>query len=159
MNYMAMKTGQWAGMLVGAGLAFAVASSACTFDGSADVAPAPTPIPPPPPPPPTVNPGSLTVRWMVDETTDPNTCIMGNAASLDVVLTTAGGQFAGEFQAPCTNFSTTISPLVPGNYDGRAQLLDGYGNPRTTIVTIHPFDIIDSTNLVIDLDFPASSFL
>jgi hypothetical protein len=159
MSSIAMKTGQWAGMLMGAGLAFAVTSSSCVFEGSADVGPAPAPIPPPPGPPPTASAGSVTFRWTVDETTDPNTCIMGNAAALDVVLTTAGGQFAGEFQSACTNFATTIAPLVPGNYEGRAQLIDGYGNPRTTIVTILSFSITDGTTLVIDLDFPASSFL
>jgi hypothetical protein len=95
----------------------------------------------------------------VDEVTDPNVCIMGNAATFDVVLRTASGQFAGEFQASCTSFGTSISSLVPGDYTGSAMLLDSRGAPRTTSVYIQPFTIFENSNLVIDLDFPANSFL
>jgi hypothetical protein len=103
--------------------------------------------------------GSLTLRWTVDEVNDPNVCIMGNAATLDVVLTTSDGQFVGEFAAACTSFATTISSLVADDYTGTAQLLDSGGRARTTVINLRPFTILENSNLIVDLDFPADSFL
>jgi len=136
------------------GACFALGSTGCFFEASTDAGPAP---PPPVAPPPLA--GSLTVQWTVDEVTDPNVCIMGNASTLDIVLTTAGGGFAGEFQGACTAFTTTISSLAPGDYAASARLLDAGGRPRTTIINLHPFTIVENTNLVVNLDFPADSFL
>src|SRR5262245_58458916 len=109
---------RWRGLL-GAlmGACFALGATGCFFEAGTDAGP--------PPPPPVVPPpvaGSLTLQWTVDEVTDPNVCIMGNAATLDVVLTTAGGGFGGEFQAACTAFTTTISSLAPGDYAANTQL-------------------------------------
>ena len=131
---------------------FAVGAIGCSVQASTDAGP-----PPPPPPGPVA--GSLTLRWTVDEVTDPNVCIMGGAAAIDVVLHTTDGGFAGEFQQSCTNFQTTIAPLTPSGYVGSAILIDAGGRQRTTAVTIQPFNIIDGTNLVVDSDFPANSFL
>lgn len=139
-----------------AGAAIALGASGCFFEGSTDAGPGPVPGPPPPG---AAGPGSLTIDWTVDEVTDPNTCIMGDASSFDIVLRTTDGQIAGEFQASCTAFSTTISSLAPGNYTGSAELLDGGGGQRTTEIVVQPFTIIENTNLVITLDFPANSFL
>jgi hypothetical protein len=112
---------------------------------------------PPPPPPPSV--GQLTLRWTVDETVDGNVCIMGQAAAIDIVLTTTDEQPAGEYQAGCSDFSTNVSALPPGGYFGAAHLIDGAGRARTTTLQINPFSIVSGTRLVIDIDFPASSFL
>ena len=145
---------RWAAWSAGACLA--IAATGCFFEASTDAGPTPVPVPPPTGGP---VPGTLTLRWSVDETTDPNVCIMGNAATFDVVLSTAPGQFAGEFQATCTSFGTTISSLLSGNYTGSAMLLDPGGQPRTTAIYIQTFTIFDNSNLVVDLDFPANSFL
>jgi hypothetical protein len=110
-----------------------------------------------PPPVVVVEPGRLTVRWMVDEAVDPNRCVLGRAAA--IAVSTIAGRTAGEFQAPCTAFATTISSLYPGDYVADALLLDSAGRPRTTAVEIRPFTVIDRTDLVIDVDFPADSFL
>lgn len=111
------------------------------------------------PPPVVVEPGRLTVRWMVYETVDPNLCVLGRAAAIDIAVRTSSGQSAGEFQAPCTPFATTISSLYPGNYVADALLIDSAGRPRTTNVAIRPFTILERTDLVIDVDFPTDSFL
>ena len=146
---------RWVGILGGACLALGAAG--CFFEASTDAGPTPVGVPPPIPPGPA--PGSLTLRWTVDEVTDPNVCIMGNAPAFDVVLTTTGGAFAGEFQAACTSFGTNISALAPGGYWGAAKLLDGAGHPRTTTIAIQAFNIVENSDLLIDLDFPADSFL
>ena len=149
------RVSRWAGIFAGGMMA--LAATGCFFEASTDAGPTPTPVPPPIPPGPV--PGSLTVRWTVESRTDPNLCVLGNASVLDVILTTTAGQFAGEFQASCSAFATTISSLAPGGYYGSAQLLDGGGRPRTTSIAINAFSILENSNLVIDLDFPADSFL
>jgi len=113
-----------------------------------------------PPPPLVVDrpPGRLTLRWSVDEVKDPNVCIMGQASDIDiVVVTSSGGDLIGEFQAPCSAFSTTVSTLLPGTYRATARLLDG-GEARTTAVPIDAFTIVENSNLIVDIDFPADSF-
>jgi hypothetical protein len=111
------------------------------------------------PPPVVVQPGRLTLRWMVDEAVDPNRCVLGRAATIDIAVNTTAGHVAGEFQAPCTSFATSISSLYPGDYVADALLLDSAGRPRTTVVDIRPFTVLERTDLVIDVDFPADSFL
>jgi len=126
------------------GMSFALASIGCVVESNG--------APPPPV-------GQLTLRWTVDENVDPNACIMGQAAAIDIVLTTTDGQPAGEYQSACSNFSTSVSTLAPGDYVGSARLIDGAGTPRTTAVHLSPFTIISGSPLVVDVDFPASSFL
>jgi hypothetical protein len=103
--------------------------------------------------------GQLTLRWTVDEVADPNACIMGQAAAIDIVLSTTDEQPAGEYQAACSDFSTNVSTLQPGGYVGAVHLIDGAGRARTTTLQINPFTILSGSRLVIDIDFPASSFL
>jgi hypothetical protein len=148
------RVSRWAGIFAGGLLA--LAATGCFFEASTDAGPAPTPVPPIPPGP---VPGSLTLQWTVESRTDPNLCVLGNASTFDVILTTTAGQFAGEFQASCSAFGTTIGALAPGGYHAAAQLLDSAGRSRTTVIAINAFTVIENSNLVIDLDFPADSFL
>jgi len=113
----------------------------------------------PAPPPVVVEPGRLTVRWMVTESKDPNLCVVARVAAIDVTVRTTSGQPAGEYQASCGTFATSISSLYPGSYVAEAVLIDSVGNPRTTTVELRPFSIVERTDLVIDVDFPADSFL
>jgi len=154
MSSIGMRTtrARWAVLLAGACLAFG--TSGCFFEASTDAGP-----PPPPPGPPVPVAGSLTLRWTVDEVTDPNVCIMGNAATVDIVITTSAGQFVGEFSAACASFASTISSLAAGGYAGTVQLLDSGGRARTTVIDLQPFTILENSNLIVDLDFPANSFL
>jgi hypothetical protein len=158
MSSIARKTrrvSRWAGIFVGGCLA--LGATGCFFESSTDAGPAPTPVPPPLPPGPA--PGSLTLQWTVEGRTDPNLCVLGNASTFDVILTTSAGQFVGEFQAACGAFATSVSSLAPGGYYGSAELLDASGRPRTTSIAINAFTIVENSDLVVDLDFPADSFL
>src|SRR5689334_22523556 len=127
--------------------AASVAGAGCVVESSA------------PPPPVVVEPGRLTLRWTVAESVDPNLCVFWDVAAIDVAVSTTAGQSAGEFQAPCTAFTTSISSLYPGNYVADALLIDSVGRARTTHVPIRPFTVIERTELVLDLDFPRDSFL
>jgi len=127
-------------------LAVAVGANGCIVE-AADSAP------------PIVEPGRLTVQWTVRESIDPNLCVFGRAAAIDIAVYTIDEQSAGEYQAPCTTFVTSISALYPGTYYADALLIDSTGRARTTVVPIRPFTLYARTELVIDVDFPADSFL
>lgn len=120
----------------------------CAVQASADPAPVYAPAD-----------GRLTLRWTIDEINDPNTCAMGGASAIDVQVINAGGTLAGEYQGRCDAFATSISPLAPGGYTANAFLIDGASRARTTPVAIDPFTIASGQELVIDIDFPASSFI
>jgi len=98
------------------------------------------------------------VRWTLNETADPNICIQAQAPTMDIVVTTVGGQFIGEFQAACEAFGTSIT-LSRGSYGASARLLGTGGQARTTTLNIDPFTIVENSSLVVDIDFPADSFL
>jgi hypothetical protein len=53
---------------------------------------------------------------------------------------------------------TTIGGLAPGSYTGHAELLDAAGTPRTTSISLVPFEIVADVSSPVALDFPASSF-
>jgi hypothetical protein len=139
--------GAWAWRL-GAAIAVAATAAGCFVEAND------------PAPPPVIDPSArLTVRWTVDEAVDPNLCVMGRAAAIDITVNAPSGQLAGEFQGACTSFATTISQLYPGNYGGQAVLIDSAGRDRTTTIDIRPFTVVARSELVIDVDFPADSFL
>jgi len=132
------------------GLFFAsIGAAGCTIEAG----------PSAPPPVVVVEPGRLTLRWTVSETVDPNLCVLGRAAAIEIAISTAAGVSAGEFQAPCAAFATTVSSLYPGNYWADAWLIDAVGRARTTVIEIRPFTILDRSELILDVDFPADSFL
>jgi hypothetical protein len=101
----------------------------------------------------------LTMRWTVDQSVDPNLCTLGQVVAMEIRVSTTAGELVGEFRAPCTAFVATISALSPGDYVADAVLVDAAGEPRTTVIAIHPFAVLERSELVIDVDFPAESFL
>jgi hypothetical protein len=142
-----MKTGQT--FLLGACLAMALPGCFVQTDDGA---------PSPPGPVVGVAQGALTVRWTVDEGTDPSSCTMGHVALFNIAVSTIDGGFVGEFEASCADFSTTISTLAPGRYVASAELQDTGSQPRTTATDLAPFTILANSNLIVDVDFPADSF-
>ena len=102
--------------------------------------------------------GTLVVDWTVDGVKDVSQCDQGGAAVVDVTVQTAGGADAGEFQADCGAFSTSID-LPSGSYLATAVLVDGAGRQRTTPVDLNPFRIRGDDVLTTPIDFPADSFL
>jgi hypothetical protein len=109
----------------------------------------------PPPPPPT---GDVVVDWTVAESKDPQNCSAFGAATLHVALYDAGGAFVGSYYQDCAAMFTTIAGLDPVSYTGHAELLDAAGSPRTTSISLAPFDVVADATSQVALDFPASSF-
>lgn len=101
--------------------------------------------------------GALNVDWTINGTTDPNQCVQGGAAAIQIAVTNSLGQDVGTFQQSCTVFSTSIT-LTAGNYSAAAQLIDATGLPRTTSVFINPFTLYGNDTFSAPIDFSASSF-
>ena len=101
--------------------------------------------------------GSVTIDWTIDGAKDPDSCAQSSAASIDIIVHTDAGDFAGEFQQACEAFATQIV-LPSGGYVASAVLLDGGGADRTTAVDVDPFRVIAGTDLTVPIDFPARSF-
>lgn len=100
--------------------------------------------------------GSVTVRWSINGTFDPNLCFQASASTLRVDVYFLSGALQGEYIAPCEDFQTRID-LPEGDYFAGANLEGGVGT-RTTTVDIDPFTIVRGSTIVVDVDFPASSF-
>lgn len=130
------------------GAAVIAATLACAAGGCATETVQPAPV---------FQTGRVTIDWTINGTVDPAQCVQGGATTFDVDFTDAVGRFAGEFQAHCDAFATTID-IPPGGYTGSARLLDPSGNARTTQVDLRPFSIVDGTPFDESVEFPASSF-
>lgn len=103
-----------------------------------------------------VSDGTLTLRWQINRTVDPNQCFQGSAERIRVFAVQADG-FRREYVARCQDFATTIT-LPQGTYTGEA-FLEGPAGRRTTSVTLGQVPIISGRNVVVEVDFPSNSFL
>jgi len=102
--------------------------------------------------------GTVTFDWSLNSGEQDNlVCQDFDADSIDIVIYRDGSATGTEFNDICESFVMTIS-LAPGNYSATAELLDVYGNSRTTPIDVIPFTIIEGTDVSIPLDFPADSF-
>ena len=101
--------------------------------------------------------GTLVLDWTIEGSKDGSLCDLSDADTLDVVVTWPDGSLAGEYEQSCRAFATSID-LAPGTYRAEALLLDFSGRDRTTSVQLGTFDIYGHDELVIPIDFPASSF-
>jgi hypothetical protein len=101
---------------------------------------------------------TLTVTWSINDSVDPAQCRQSDADSFDIIVETRAGDFVDEFTANCEDFETSID-LPAGRYRASAILLDSRGRDRTTAVDIEPFTLFEGDEFVVDIDFPARSFL
>lgn len=101
--------------------------------------------------------GALVVDWTIDGVKDPAQCYQGDADVIDIAVLTPSGAPLGEYQQDCAAFATSIE-LRAGSYAADAVLLDPTGRDRTTVVQLEPFRIYGGEELVVYVDFPASSF-
>jgi hypothetical protein len=101
--------------------------------------------------------GLLTVAWTVEGTDDPSVCAFEGADTIDIVVERAEGGREAQVSDPCESFVTSVE-LPPGDYVADALLVDAGGRPITTAVDLGYFEIYGDDELVVDADFPASSF-
>lgn len=115
---------------------------------------APHPYAPPPDP---VAPGNLIVDWTVDGRKDPAMCHLAGAGSIEIQIDPADGSPGQVFAQSCQAFSAMIA-LYPGTYYATALLVDAWGRARTTTVDLDLLRMYGNDELVVPIDFPASSF-
>lgn len=101
--------------------------------------------------------GLLTVEWTLDGTTDPDECDATDSDVINVFITDGGGRVVDDFVESCDRFATSVE-LLPGSYRAEAVLLDPSGRERTTTVGMGTFEIYGDDELILDIDFPPSSF-
>jgi hypothetical protein len=102
--------------------------------------------------------GTLTVRWRVAGGTDPGACSTFGASLLELVVYDPGGDEVARANGSCSAFGLTID-LPDGTYSADATLIDSNGRSRTVTKQLAAIEVVQGTDLAIDLDFPASSFL
>jgi len=102
--------------------------------------------------------GELVIDWTINGDKNPSECRQSDAESVVITIYSRGGGVVGDYDQDCEAFATSI-PLPPGDYAADAVILDYDGYERTTAVEIDPFSIYSGDSVVVDIDFPARSFL
>lgn len=102
--------------------------------------------------------GALTVNWTIDGEQNADECASTGAASLELLIYDDDGNFIAETSEACEAFVTSIE-LTEGRYDARATLVGGADESITTTATLPDLDVLTNSELVVDVDFPADSFL
>jgi hypothetical protein len=101
----------------------------------------------------------VTCKWTIAHATDATGCASVRSSNVHIEVFLAGnttGLFDKVFDAPCTDFVTTMD-LLPGGYYAFATLEDTNGQPRGVVTRIHPFNARSDTEVAVIVDFPRSS--
>lgn len=102
--------------------------------------------------------GTMTLRWTVTGTTSPSACAAYGATLLEVVVYDAAGNEVAHANQGCGAFGITLD-LPDGTYTAEVTLIDSAGNARSVTKPLHAIEVVTGTDIAIDLDFPAASFL
>ena len=101
--------------------------------------------------------GTATLRWSIRGAFDPGDCYAYAAATMQILVYDSDGAYLEDIEASCTAFGTTTA-LDAGWYSATMQLLDAAGRPVSTLLDTSSFDVHPATDVLIDTDFPDSSF-
>jgi hypothetical protein len=113
--------------------------------------------------------GRLTLKWVVDESTEDAACSERDVDLIHIVIMTVTGATVLTGEEGCELFRASYE-LPPASYVGTAVLL-GFENPgptrsaaaepraaRTTVAEIELFTIFEGATHPVNLDFPMDSF-
>lgn len=100
--------------------------------------------------------GSMTVNWLVAGSTSPAVCSQYRATQTEIVVYDERGRPVTRETYPCGTFSTSI-PLPEGIYSADVTLLDAGGRSVSTTKTLRAINVIEGTDLAINVDFPPDS--
>jgi hypothetical protein len=101
--------------------------------------------------------GLLTLEWTLGGTTDPGECDATDADVIEISIRQSGGRVVDQFVESCDRFVASVE-LLPGTYQAEAVLLDPLDRERTTTAGMGSFEIYGDDELILDVDFPPSSF-
>lgn len=102
--------------------------------------------------------GTLTVEWTIDGATYADDCAAFGVDRLELLLYAGPDDLIDEVQPICEAFSVSVD-LPEGLYDADATLVDSFDRSATLTEPIDAIDIIEGTELVVNVDFPVGSFL
>ncbi len=105
---------------------------------------------------PYVGRGSMTMSFTIDSSNHASECVYYGADQLEVTLFDAAGAPVITVDAPCEGHDLSVE-LDEGEYSAEATLIDLDGFPVSDTLVLDAFRVIDQTDLVIDLDFPADA--
>ncbi len=101
--------------------------------------------------------GTATLRWSIDQRFDARDCYFHRAANMQVSIYEAGGHYVTRTAAPCGAFSTTVR-LSTGWYGASMVLVDAAGYAVSTTLDVPAFRVYRDGDMLVDTDFPSSSF-
>lgn len=138
--------------LLVSGCALAALSSGCFIDADAD----PDYVP--------AGAGEMTLLWTVDNTEDPGACDYyaldpSVGMDLELVVFDNAGRTVVVDQFACESFGVTIT-LRSGWYDAEVTMVDPISaEAASTTLPLYDIEVLPREEIVLDVDFPPSSFL
>ena len=143
-----MKTASYVTSLVGTAIVAALALSGCVVSAGVDAGPGP-------------GDGAITTEWSIGGAYGGSVCFDNYVSDIDIAIyDTRSGKFVTEVTFPCDAYAGTIDGLPDGVYDVEAFLIDEtYGDAATTTAVVGAVDVYAGEESIIDVNFPASSFL
>jgi hypothetical protein len=123
--------------------ALALGAAGCNDDDDDDIVVLPAPI------------GTLTTEWSIDGSFVASNCRIYGAFDYELVVYDLDNFVVAEQQTPCEQFILSVD-LPVGIYSADATLVDGEDFSVSLTQVLDDLEIIEGTELVVSLDFPAS---
>jgi hypothetical protein len=102
--------------------------------------------------------GRLTTEWSIDGSVAASSCRIYGAFDYELVIYDLDNFVVTERQVPCEWFSVSLD-LPVGVYSADATLVDSRDFSVSLTQVLDDLEMIEGTELVVSLDFPATSML
>lgn len=102
--------------------------------------------------------GTLTTEWSIDGSFTPSNCRIYGAFDYELVVYDLDNFVVTERQVPCEQFILSVD-LPVGVYSADATLVDADDFSVSLTQVLDDLEMIEGTELVVSLDFPATSML
>jgi hypothetical protein len=102
--------------------------------------------------------GTLTTEWSIDGSFVASNCRIYGAFDYELVVYDLDNFIVTEQQTPCEQFVLSVD-LPVGIYSADATLVDSEDFSVSLTQVLDDLEIIDGTELVVSIDFPATSML
>ena len=123
---------------------FGICGAGCTAEASVG----PIDVPP--------GNGTLTQRWSIGSSFDPNLCLTYGADRMELVIKDTRGRVVARAEQTCEEGEMTVT-LPEGSYVADAVLIAADNTDVSTTLQLEPFRIYDGRDTFVDTDFPIDS--
>ena len=135
-------------LLAGALGIMGLAVSACTGSGTVSTSPPPVVV--------VESTGQLTVTWTVAGEASSDVCFDFAVDATELTVWDSSGRLVADEFANCEDFALTLE-LPVDTYQADLILVDVNDNPVSTTLPLDDLRVTPDSELVVDVDFPASS--